>query len=380
MSVIYFFKSLLWTSPGPNFRPTHAILRLNVFSLSDSNGCYDPYMKAAKQCSRNAPFILGMRSVAYPLAAGNTAILKAPELSPMCSHAIVSAFHSGGLPSGVLSLVAHSTANAATITEHLISHPYVKKINFTGSTLVGRILGELAGKHIKPILLELGGKAPAIVWEDADLKLAAQECAIGAFLNSGQVCMSTERIIVHNNVAKEFEMEFKKAVAAFAPLDKEAGVLINKASVEKNQRLLDDAIGKGAILLFGEQANDGDSGVARTRMRPTAVKGTNKNMDMFYTESFGPMVSLFEVDSEEEALRLANDTEYGLTAAIFTSNLQRGLRFAKSIESGAVHINGMTIHDEAALPHGGMKSSGFGRFGSAGLESFLRTKTVTFRD
>jgi len=240
---------------------------------------------------------------------------------------------------------------------------------------VGKIIAELSGRNLKPVLLELGGKAPAIVCEDADLEIAAQECAVGSFLHSGQICMSTERIIVHEKVAAEFEEHFKKAVHEFAPVGTEPPILINSAGVAKNQRLLKDAVAKGATILHGDY--EGGEG---TKMHPVVVKGTKKDMDLYYTESFGPTVSVITVGSEEEALKVANDTEYGLSAAIFTKDLGKALRMAKQIESGAVHINGMTVHDETALPHGGMKSSGYGRFGAIGLEEWVRTKTVTFKE
>jgi acyl-CoA reductase-like NAD-dependent aldehyde dehydrogenase len=311
----------------------------------------EPYGVILAIAPWNAAFILGVRSIAYALAAGNTVILKAPEFSPLCSHSIVSIFIEAGLPAGVLNLIAHRPEDAASVTKHLIEHPSIKKINFTGSTVVGRIIAELAGRNLKPVLLELGGKAPAIVWEDADLELAAGQCAVGAFLHSGQICMSTERIIVHEKVVDEFEAKFKAAIAGFAPASENPGVLINKAGVEKNRRLLRDAVDKGAIILYGDVENGVDA-----KMRPVVVKGIKKGMDLFYTESFGPTVSLIVVKSEEEALELANDTEYGLSAAVFTRDLARGLRFAKEIESGAVHINHMTVHDETGIPHGGMLS------------------------
>jgi acyl-CoA reductase-like NAD-dependent aldehyde dehydrogenase len=160
--------------------------------------------------------------------------------------------------------------------------------------------------------------------------------------------MSTERIIVHEKVAAEFEEHFKKAAARFAPEGAEPPVLINSAGVAKNQRLLKDAVEKGATILHGDHTAGGG-----TKMRPVIVKGTNKGMDLYYQESFGPTVSVITVRSEEEALELANDTEYGLSAAVLTRDLRRGLRMARGIESGAVHINGMTVHDETALPHGG---------------------------
>lgn len=325
-------------------------------------------------CPRNAPYILGFRAVIYALAAGNTAVLKAPELSPRCFWAIGDCFREAGLPPGVLNIIAHAPSSAAAVTKALIEHPLVKKVNFTGSTVVGRIIAELAGKNLKPVLLELGGKASAIVWRDADLGLAAQECVVGSFLHSGQICMSTERIIVHKDVVGPFEEELKKANAATF---KNAGVLVNSAGVQKNKRLLRDAVSKGATLLNGD-INTTES--SETRMAPIIVKGVTTEMDLYHVESFGPTVSLFVVESEEEALTLANDTEYGLSASVFTADLGTGLRMAREIESGAVHINGMTVHDEPGLPHGGMKNSGYGRFGASGLEEWVRTKTVTFQN
>jgi acyl-CoA reductase-like NAD-dependent aldehyde dehydrogenase len=308
----------------------------------------EPYGVILAIAPWNAPYILGMRSIAFPLAAGNTALLKAPEFSPLCSHAIVSCFHDAGLPEGVLNLIAHKPSDAAAVTKHLIEHPSIKKVNFTGSTAVGKIIGRLGGENLKPVLLELGGKAPAIVLEDADLQHAAMECAVGAFLHSGQICMSTERVIVHESIADAFETEFKSAIGKFAPESQEPGCLINKIGVEKNRRLLSDAISKGASVIHGDPSNGSEA-----KMRPVVVKGVTKDMDLFYTESFGPTVSFLVVKSDEEAIELANDTEYGLSAAVFTKDLRRALKIARGIESGAVHINGMTVHDETALPHGG---------------------------
>ncbi|KAF6844187.1 aldehyde dehydrogenase [Colletotrichum musicola] len=337
----------------------------------------EPYGVVLAIAPWNAPYILGARSIAFPIAAGNTAILKASEFSPRVLYEMVSCFHEAGLPKGVLNVIVHEPANAAVITTSLIAHPEVKKINFTGSTTVGRIIAKQAGEHLKPVLLELGGKAPAIVWEDADLDLAAEQCAVGAFLHGGQICMSTERIIVHKNVKEMFEAKFAAAVDKIFPSKSDSPVLINQVAVEKNKKLLKDAVSKGAAVVAG---NVDIEEASKTRMRPVIIKNVNTDMNIYKTESFGPTVSLFEVETEEDALRIANDTEYGLTSAVFTEDLRRGLRFAKEIESGAVHINNMTVHDESGLPHGGVKSSGFGRFNSVGLDEWVRTKTITYRN
>lgn len=324
--------------------------------------------------SRNAPYILGFRSVVYAIAAGNTCILKGPEFSPRCAWAIGDIFRQAGLPAGVLNVISHSTQNAAAVTKALIEDPRVKKVNFTGSTAVGRIIGSLCGQNLKPCLLELGGKAPAIIWEDADLEKAANACAVGAFLNAGQICMSTERIIVHENIKDAFAKAFANAVNGHWS---NAQVLINKTGVERNKRLVKDAVSKGAELLVGDVEATEEH---ETKMKPIVISGVKTEMDLYKTESFGPTVSLITVSTEEEALEIANDTEYGLSSAVFTEDLRRGLRLAKGIETGAVHINGMSVHDESNLPHGGCKSSGYGRFGSSGLEEWVRTKTITYKD
>jgi acyl-CoA reductase-like NAD-dependent aldehyde dehydrogenase len=315
--------------------------------------------------------------VAFPIGAGNTAILKASELSPRVFWGIASCFQEAGLPKGVLNLIVHAPAAAAAVTSALVTNPAVKKINFTGSTAVGRIIARQAGEHLKPILLELGGKAPAIVWEDADLELAASQCALGAFLHAGQICMSTERILVHKNVRAEFEQKLSAAIQKIFPATDDAPVLISGVAVEKNKKLLADAVSKGASILVGSPETEE---ISKTRMRPVVINGVTPEMDIYKTESFGPTVSLIEVETEEEALRIANDTEYGLSSAVFTEDLRRGLRFAKEIETGAVHINAMTVHDEANLPHGGAKASGYGRFNSIGLDEWVRTKNITYKN
>ncbi|OBR10125.1 Aldehyde dehydrogenase [Colletotrichum higginsianum IMI 349063] len=337
----------------------------------------EPYGVVLAIAPWNAPFILGARSIAFPIAAGNTAILKASEFSPRTLVEMVSCFHEAGLPKGVLNVIVHEPVNAAAITTSLIAHPEVKKINFTGSTVVGRIIAKQAGEYLKPVLLELGGKAPAIVWEDADLDLAADQCAIGSFLHGGQICMSTERIIVHKKVSEQFQAKLSASIEKIFPTTSDAPVLINTVAVEKNKKLIKDAVGKGASVIAG---NVDAKETSKTRLRPIVIKNVSTDMDIYKTESFGPSVSFFEVETEEEALAIANDTEYGLTSAVFTEDLRTGLRFAKEIESGAVHINNMTVHDESGLPHGGVKSSGFGRFNSTGLEEWVRTKTITFRN
>jgi acyl-CoA reductase-like NAD-dependent aldehyde dehydrogenase len=297
---------------------------------------------------RNAPYVLGMRSVLYPLAAGNTCVFKGSEFCPRTWWALGSVLTEAGLPAGALNVLVHRPEDAAQITTALIEHRAIKKINFTGSTngkwyiyemhmrhtltlsAVGRIISSQAGKNLKPVLMELGGKASAIVLDDADLKTAATQCALGAFLHSGQICMSSERILVHEDIKAEFIEAFKGAVEGIFGGDKPAPVLVASAGVDRNKHLISQAVSAGAKIVHGDHEEDHGS----TKMRPVIVDGVTKDMDLFYTESFGPSVSIIEVSSDEEAIEIANDTDYGLSGAVFTKDLGRGLRIAKQIESG----------------------------------------------
>jgi acyl-CoA reductase-like NAD-dependent aldehyde dehydrogenase len=286
----------------------------------------------------NAPYILGTRSVLYALAAGNTCILKGSELSPRCFWAIGQCLTEAGLPPGALNILYHKSEDAAKITTALIEHPFIKKINFTGSTAVGRIIASTAGKNLKPVLMELGGKASAIVLDDADLKKAATQCALGAFLHSGQICMATERILVHKDIKADFIEAFKDATEGIFGGEKPASVLVAPAGVDKNKRLISEAVKAGAKVVLGDhekhEPHPETKESSNTRMRPIIVDDVNKDMEIYHSESFGPSVSVIEIVSDEEAIEIANDTEYGLTGAVFTENLARGLRIAKQIESG----------------------------------------------
>ncbi|KUJ10923.1 aldehyde dehydrogenase [Mollisia scopiformis] len=325
----------------------------------------------------NATFILGFRSVSFAIAAGNTVVLKASEIAPRSLGVVGTVFKEAGLPDGVLNIIQSHPEDAAAVTKTSIEHPAIKKINFTGSTAVGRIIAKTAGENLKPVLMELGGKAPAIVLDDADLSLAAQGCALGAFMHTGQICMSTERILVQESVSEKFAEELVSAIEMMFPSGGDALVNVSSAGVVKNKKLLKDAKEKGANMIFGDiNAEE----AAPERMRPVVVKGVKKSMDLYYAESFGPTVSFIEVENEQEAIKIANDTEYGLSSSIYTKDLARGLKIAKKIESGAVHINSMSVHDEPALPHGGVKSSGWGRFGAPGMEEWVKTKTITYKN
>ena len=310
----------------------------------------------------NAPVILGCRAVAAPLACGNTVILKASERCPRTHGLIVEAFEAAGFPTGVVNLVTNDPADSAEVVGCLIDHPSVRRINFTGSTAVGRIVARRAAEHLKPVLLELGGKAPLIILEDADLDEAVKAAAFGAFLNAGQICMSTERIIVVEAVADEFVRKFAEKAAAMPAAA--VGDQIDEAAQTRIAALVDDAVNKGAIWLAGTSA------IVLDRITP--------DMNLYRDESFGPVVGIVRVADEDEAVRVANDSEYGLSAAVFTRDAARGIRVARRIRSGICHVNGPTVHDEAQMPFGGVGASGHGRFGGkAAIEAFTDLRWIT---
>lgn len=288
----------------------------------------------------NAPYILGTRAFLYAIAAGNTVLLKGSELCPRTFWAIGSVLKQAGLPDGVLSVIYHQTSDAAAVSNAIIEHNLVRKVNFTGSTMTGSIIASKAGKELKPVLMELGGKASAIVCEDANLDTAAMQVALGSFLHAGQICMATERVLVNRKIIDSFAEALKSASEKIYAPNGEAPLLIAKAGVEKNHKLLDDAASKGAKVMYGDVNAHEQSA---HRIRPVIISDVSTEMDIFYTESFGPTVSLIAVDSDEQAIEIANDTEYGLSGAVFTESLGRGLKIAKEIDSGAIHINSMSV-------------------------------------
>ncbi len=324
----------------------------------------------------NAPIILGVRAIAVPLACGNAVILKASELCPRTHSLIIEAFASAGFPNGVVSIVTNAPKDAAEVVGALIDHPAVRRINFTGSTAVGRIVAKRAAEHLKPCLLELGGKAPLIVLEDADLDEAVKAAAFGAFMNQGQICMSTERIIVVKAVVDDFVKRFAAKAQSMPVGDPRQGktplgAVVDRKTVKHVNGLIDDAVAKGASVVAGGKADT-------VLMPATVVDGVTKGMNIYRDESFGPVVGVIHAQDEADAIRLANDSEYGLSAAVFTRDTARGLRVARQIRSGICHVNGPTVHDEPQMPFGGVGASGYGRFGGkAGIEQFTELRWIT---
>ncbi|WP_068116010.1 aldehyde dehydrogenase [Tropicimonas marinistellae] len=327
----------------------------------------------------NAPVILGVRSIAMPLACGNTVVMKSSEISPRTHALMVEAVQGAGLPPGVLNVISNAPEDAGSVVEALIEHAAVRRVNFTGSTRVGRIIAELSARHLKPALLELGGKAPMIVLDDADLDAAVAAAAFGAYMNQGQICMSTERLIVDEKVADAFVEKLAEKVRSLDVGDPREGntalgCLVDQGAADRIGALIRDATEKGATVVAGGQIN----GVL---MEATLLDNVSPAMRLYNEESFGPTASVVRVGSIDEAVRVANDTEYGLSASVFGRDVPRALSVAKRIESGMCHINGPTVHDEAQMPFGGVKDSGYGRFGgTAGISEFTELRWITIQE
>jgi benzaldehyde dehydrogenase (NAD) len=324
----------------------------------------------------NAPIILGVRAIATPLACGNTVVFKGSEVCPATHGLIVEAINEAGLPKGVLNFITNAPEDAAAVVEALIAAPAVRRVNFTGSTRVGKVIARLCAEHLKPAVLELGGKAPLLVLADADIDAAVQAAAFGAFINSGQVCMSTERIIVDESIADEFVERLRQKALSLPVGDPRNGPVVlgsvfDMGTVHRCNALIDDALEKGATLVCGGHAKD-------TLMPATLLDHVTPAMKIFHEESFGPVKPIVRVRGDEEAIACANDNAYGLSAAVFSRDVARAMQIAGRIQSGICHVNGPTVHDEAQMPFGGVKESGVGRFGGrAGIAEFTELRWVT---
>ncbi|MBB5663798.1 acyl-CoA reductase-like NAD-dependent aldehyde dehydrogenase [Rhizobium leguminosarum] len=326
----------------------------------------------------NAPVILATRAIAMPIACGNTAILKASEQCPGTHRLIATVLTEAGLPAGVLNVLTNAPEDAPEIVASLIAHPAVKRVNFTGSTKVGKIIAETCGKHLKPALLELGGKAPLVILDDADIDGAVNAATFGAFMHQGQICMSTERIIVDSSIADQFVAKLAARASQLPAGDPRRhvvlGSLISLDAAKKMEELIADATAKGAKLVAGGKRSG-------TVVEATLLDHVTSDMRVYAEESFGPVKPIIRVSGEEEAIRIANDTEYGLSSAVFSRNIQRAMAVAARIESGICHINGPTVHDEAQMPFGGVKGSGYGRFGGkAAIAEFTDLRWITIED
>ncbi|PRX96383.1 aldehyde dehydrogenase [Paraburkholderia sp. BL25I1N1] len=325
----------------------------------------------------NGPVLLAARAIAYPLVCGNTVVFRASETSPATHMAVAESLYEAGLPPGVLNFITCAPGDSPQVTDALIAHPAVRRINFTGSTRVGRIIAEKSATQLKRCLLELGGKAPFIVLDDADIDAAVNAAAFGSFLYQGQICMSTERFVVDEKVADQFVARFAARAKELPVSDPAAGApcvvgpLVSPESGKRINSLIRDALTNGAKLVTGGEA---DAAV----MRPTIVDHVNPSMAIYDEETFGPITTVVRVSGVEEAVRVANDTAYGLSSAVFGRDVTRALAVARRIDAGSVHINGATVQNEAQAPYGGTKQSGYGRFdGRAVIDEFTELKWIT---
>jgi acyl-CoA reductase-like NAD-dependent aldehyde dehydrogenase len=327
----------------------------------------------------NAPVILAVRAVAAPLAYGNTVVLKASEVCPRTHGSIVDALRDAGVPAGAINLVTNDPEDAAEVVEELIAHPAVRRISFTGSTGVGRIIAGMAARHLKRVLLELGGNAPLVVLADADLERAVAAATFGSFMHQGQICMSTERVVIDRSVAEDFAARLAERASSLRvgdprESDTQVGPLVNEAAVKRVAEHVEDAVAKGAKLATGGEAHG-------LFFPPTVLMDVTPEMRVYSEESFGPVVAIVPVDGVDEAVRVANDTEYGLSAAVFSADVGAAMQIARQLETGICHINDATVNDEPPMPFGGVKHSGWGRFGGkAALEEFTELRWITIQD
>lgn len=321
----------------------------------------------------NAALVLATRAVTSAIGAGCTVVLKSSELSPLTHSLIVDIYHQAGLPPGVMNSVQADRDSAAAITETLIANERIRKVEFIGSAAVGRIIGATAAKYLKPVLMELGGKCPAVVLDDANLQKAAVLCTKGATLHHGQICFSTERIIVQKSVAKQFQ---EMLVTQFA--NEQGGTAVHSGIAEKAQAILLDAKDKGSEFLIG-----GPEMVVKNGVKPSIVvvnpKTKREDLKIVDEETFGPSASLYIVEDDAEAVRVANASAYGLNATIHSSNMERAVKIGRELEYGQVHINSISVFTSWTGPQGGVKGSGWGRQNAAwGLNEFLKEKFITY--
>lgn len=325
----------------------------------------------------NGPVVLAARAIAYPIACGNTVVFRASEASPKTHTLVADALVEAGFPPGVLNMVTNAPKDAPEVIDALIEHKAVRRINFTGSTRVGRIIAQKAATQLKRCLLELGGKSPQVVLDDANIDEAVKAAVFGSFLYQGQICMSTERLVVDEAVADEFVAKFAARAKELVMGDPRVnpgcviGPMVSSESGARLNAMIDDALSKGATLACGGKA---DGAI----MSATIVDHVKPGMVIYGDETFGPITTVVRVKGVEEAVAVANDSDYGLSAAVFGRNVTRALDVAMRIESGSVHVNGSTVQNEAQAPYGGTKNSGYGKFdGRAVVDEFTELKWIT---
>ncbi|KAK7890672.1 hypothetical protein LTR67_007881 [Exophiala xenobiotica] len=330
----------------------------------------------------NAPVNLTARAIACPLICGNTVVLKPSEFSPKSQHLVVRAFIEAGLPAGCINFVPTAPQDAAAVTEYTVKHRKVLRVNFTGSDRVGKIIAGWAATCMKQCVLECGGKAPVLVLDDADVEDAVESVVFGALSNSGQICMSTERVIVHDSIAQDFQAKLLERIGKvkygnhLESPDVSMSGLYSCKSAERVLGMVKTAVDDGAKLLLGDMQLTGPN---KTIVAPHVLANVTPSMKIFHEESFGPLICLSTASSDDEAVELANDSEFSLCASVFSKDVLRAMEVAKRVRAGSCHVNGPTVYIEATLPNGGTGgASGYGRFGGiAGVEEFTERKIVS---
>lgn len=328
----------------------------------------------------NFPIAMITRKLAPALAAGCTIVLKPSEESPLSAIEVVKALHESGIPNGVVNLIH---GDAKEIGDTLMSSSVVKKITFTGSTVVGKELVRKSADTMKKVSMELGGHAPFIVFEDADLDKAVDGAIASKFRNAGQTCVCTNRIFVQKSISEEFARRLKKQMEQLVVgngLEEgvNIGPLINERAIEKTESHVIDAISKGAKVIYGGSKPEGEVFSKGHFFKPTVLLHATNDMKIAYEETFGPVAPIFDFETEEEVIEKANDTVYGLASYIFTQNGARMFRVSEALDYGIVGVND-AMPTVAQAPFGGVKESGIGREGGKyGIEDYLETKFISF--
>jgi acyl-CoA reductase-like NAD-dependent aldehyde dehydrogenase len=377
MFQIQFVQGLFRQAAALGYQPMGEVIPSDTGAFA--MGIWRPVGVVGAIAPWNAALILPARSFASPIALGNTVVLKPSEHSPYVGGLLFGEiFSEAGLPEGVLNVVTHAPGEAGPIADELVENPLVRVINFTGSTEKGRRIAEAAGRNLKRVVLELGGSNPLIVLADADLDYAVDAAAFGAFLHQGQICMSARRIIVEQPIAEaltERLVEKTKGLKAGDPKEQDTiiGPLITGDALTTVKGRVDDVVAQGAKVLTGGDAEG-------TVYQATLLTDVPDDSEFARVETFGPVAMIEVVGSPDEAVERANDTTYGLSAGIITSDPDRGLALAQRIESGIVHVNDQPVADEPQMPFGGVKDSGYGRFGgAAAINEFTELHWVTVK-
>lgn len=366
---------LLRQAAGWGYRPAGDVLR------SDTPGRFamavrKPLGVVAGFAPWNGAFCLAWRTVVLPMAFGNTMVLKPSEEAPLSAGLVLAeVLEEAGFPAGTFNVVTHGPGDAGPIADAFFESPHVRSINFTGSSATGRMLAERAGRALKRIVLELGGYNPLLVLADADLDLAVNATAFGAFFHQGQICMNTRKVLVDRSIADAF-VERLAAKTRSLPMGDPAspgiviGPLINDRALAQVSQRVNEAVALGARVVTGGRANG-------RVYEPTILMDVPANAPVACEETFGPVLIVQPVDNAEQAMSEALATPYGLCAGILTRDAQRGLALAERFDCGMVHINGATMAGEPAMPNGGVKDSGWGRSGHYAIEDFTEVRLTT---